>query len=258
MTLLPAGASHHTDAPAYPDLDAKRVVVTGASLGVGERLVRAFAANGSRLVLQLDQDRNGLLAFAGELAADSKGLRVFECTFSAEDGIERFAKAAIGAFGGIDVLVNNLGPFPQDLSSARSEADFAGVVAASLRTAEVVTRAVVRRLELTRGPAVIVNVLSLDGEGLAARQALYAMARTTLETLTRADAEEWGELGLRVNSIVVSAEGARDPFADAAELAAPVAGDGLVDEVAAAVLSLASARSRWMNGMTLTVTGMPG
>jgi NAD(P)-dependent dehydrogenase (short-subunit alcohol dehydrogenase family) len=163
----------------------------------------------------------------------------------------RFARTALGAFGGIDVLVNNLGPFPQEMADIRSETELASAVAASLRTAEVVSRTLARHCDLLPGAVAIINVLSLPLSGRApASRALYAMARTTLETMTRADAEEWGELGLRVNSVVVS-EGSAD---EADDEPAPA----LADEVVAAVLSLASSRLRWMNGMTLTVTGMPG
>jgi 3-oxoacyl-[acyl-carrier protein] reductase len=257
MEVQPAGAEPRFFPPAHPDLEMKRVVVTGASLGVGAQIVRAFAANRARLVLQLDRDRNGLLALAHEIGGSARGLRVFEGAFRAEDGIVRFVRMALGAFGGIDVLVNNLGPFPEDLAGIRSETELASAVAVSLRTAEVVSRALARHSDLLPGSVAIINVLSLPQTGWTpAGHALYAMARTTLETMTRADAKEWGDIGLRVNSVVVSPEGDDEAFADGDDAEDEVV--PLADEVVAAVLSLASSRSRWMNGLTLTVTGMPG
>jgi NAD(P)-dependent dehydrogenase (short-subunit alcohol dehydrogenase family) len=179
-------------------LDGRRIVVTGASSGLGAHAVRLLAQRGAHVVAagrRLDR----LEALAAELA-DAPG-RVVPCRADvtlAEDA-EALAAAAIGALGGIDVLVNNAGSEVQGPIDRLSLADFEGMFRANAVSVFLCLRAALPALRESRG--MVVNL----GSTVVARPPRgrfgYVASKGAVEAMTRAIAVDLGRDGIRVNCI---------------------------------------------------------
>ena len=92
--------------PAYPELAGKRVLVTGLTSTCGVDVVRAFAEHKGRLVLQSAEDSTAMQTVAEIAAREALEIKAYGAVRCETDDIVRFAKAAMQAYGGLDVIVN--------------------------------------------------------------------------------------------------------------------------------------------------------
>ncbi|MGH3013743.1 MAG: SDR family NAD(P)-dependent oxidoreductase [Gaiellaceae bacterium] len=237
-------------------LDGRRALVTGATGGLGRAVALAFEREGARLAL-LGRDQERLEALRAELGEETT-------TLPADVGswgeVERAVGAVAGALGGLDAVVNAaaidtswkpVGELPVQ------EWDLA--IAVNLSGTFYVCRAALPHLE--QGSS-IVNFTSVAGVRAWAEDAAYNASKAGVELLTRTIAVEYGPRGVRANCVApgVIDAGMTDLVVDAGErreLVAkhPLGRLGLAEEVAEAVVWLASDRSSFTTGATLTVDG---
>ncbi|GAA0526069.1 SDR family NAD(P)-dependent oxidoreductase [Paractinoplanes ferrugineus] len=238
------------------EFKGRRVLVTGATGGVGRATVLAFAGAGADVVAAYHRNK----AAADDLVSAAAGLpgRVepVQADITDEEAVQRLADACGRLLGGLDVLVNNAGV---DGSSAIAELDrdeWRRVVDLNLTGSFLVTRAV---FGLLAEGAAVVNV----GASVALRgrpeSAHYTASKSALIGLTRTLAKEAGRRGIRVNlidpGVIDTGDGPPPPVRE--RLKAMTALGRLAEpaDVTGAVLFLASDLSRFVTGATLTVDG---
>ena len=180
-------------------LEHKRVLITGASRGIGFGIARAFAAQGADLVLNA-RDQGRLDEAARELR-DTTGVNVDVATCDVTDaaGVEQMVAAAFDAKT-VDVLVNNAGVYkPQPFVDYTME-DFRDVFDVNVFAVIHLTQLVVRKM-LAKRSGNIVNVASTAGKWGSRNQSAYNMSKHALVGMTRCLALEMAPYEIRVNAL---------------------------------------------------------
>ena len=238
------------------DLTGRVALVTGASGGIGAAIARALHRQGAAVVLSGTRV-SALEALAGEL-----GERAHVCAADlreagAADGLVAAAEAAAGPVG---ILVNNAG-FTKDMLALRmKDEDWASVLDVDLGAPFRLCRAALRGM-LKRRAGRIVQISSVVGHTGNPGQANYAAAKAGLAGMSRALAQEVGSRGITVNLVAPGfVETAMTAgLADAQKMrlveAIPLGRMGRPEDVAAAVVYLASDEAGWVTGTTVHVNG---
>jgi 3-oxoacyl-[acyl-carrier protein] reductase len=237
-------------------LDGKTALVTGASGGIGAGIARALHAQGARLVLSGTR-LDALEALAGEL-----GERAHVCPadLRAASAASALVEAAEAAGGPLAILVNNAG-FTRDMLALRmKDEDWDAVLdvdlAAPFRLARAALKGMVRRRA-----GRIIQISSVVGATGNAGQANYAAAKAGLVGMTKALAQEVGGRGITVNAVApgfiqtAMTEALGDAVRARLLESIPVGRMGRPEDVAAAVVYLASDEAGWVTGSTLHVNG---
>ncbi|MBL7223415.1 MAG: 3-oxoacyl-ACP reductase FabG [Candidatus Brocadiae bacterium] len=245
--------------------DGKAAIVTGSSSGIGKATALRLAAQGAAVCVVANHNVEGAEATVREIA-DGGGRAVFvHADVSQADDGTRIVADTLGAFGRVDVLVNNAGITRGAPLDQLDEALWDLVLGTNLKSAYLMSRAAVPDM-LSRGWGAVVNISSVHAEQTYPRYAVYAASKAGLGGLTRGLALEFGSRGIRFNCILpgtidISIHSRRNAPVDRSAWQ-PRASDtqvmkrcGSPDEIAAAVCFLASDESSFVNGATLAVDG---
>jgi len=246
-------------------LSGKVALVTGGASGIGRATALLFAREGARVAIA------DLNAQAGEGVASeitqSGGRAIFEpADVTRATDCRRLAERAIREFGRIDILFNNAGIIRRATVLDVSEEDWDRVMAVNVKSIYLLSREVIPHMQKQDGGSII-NTASGWGLAGGARAAVYCASKGAVVLLTKAMAIDHGPQKIRVNCIcpgdtdtgMLRAEAqqlgeATDRFlADAAER--PLGRVGSPDEIAQAVLYLASDASSFVTGTALVVDG---
>ena len=232
------------------------VLITGAASGIGKTLAERFAASGARLVLV---DRSDALH---ELAAALPG-EVMAAVHDVADEAAVIASVAEAYqhFGGIDVLVNNAGIGPLDAAETMTSELWDQTQAVNLRGVFLFCREVGKAM-LERGAGRIVNLASQAASvGLDGHLA-YCTSKAGVLGLTRTLALEWGPRGVTVNAVsptVVETELGRYGWGgekgERMKALIPTRRFAQPEEIAAAIMYLASREAAMVNGADLRIDG---
>jgi NAD(P)-dependent dehydrogenase (short-subunit alcohol dehydrogenase family) len=239
-------------------LDGKVALVTGAGRGIGRAVALALAAAGAELVLN-SRTPAELDALAGEIIAAGGRARAlpFDVTDSAA------ARAAIAGLPRLDILINNAGMNRPQPFLEVDEATLDRMIALNVKAAFVVAQAAARPM-VAAGTGVIVNMSSQMGHvGSERSRTAYVMTKHAVEGLTKAMAVELAPKGVRVVSIAPTfvATPLTKPFLDDPETRKwitdriPLGRVGTVEEVANAVVFLASPAAALVTGSSLLADG---
>ena len=249
--------------PAAGQLLAGKVaVVTGAAQGIGLAIADTFLAHGASVTV-VDLDGTKVEAVVKERVDAGLPVTGVQCDVTSEEDVERVVRTTLETFGKVDVLVNNAGITKDRYMAKMSLADFESVVDVSLKGAWLGTRAVSGLFREQKGGAII-NMSSLSGKIGNPGQTNYSAAKAGLVGLTKAAAKELGPSGVRVNVVqpgLVSTEmtlSMKPEIFAAKEAEVPMGRAGQPEEVAKAVLFLASDLASYVNGAVLEVTGGRG
>ena len=178
-------------------LAGKTAVVTGASKGIGLAVVRALLAEGACVVAGARSGSAELSELAGSAA-----VRPVLVDLSAPEGPAELVAQAVAAFGGVDVLVNNVGALTPRLDGFLSitDADWERTFTINLMAAVRTTRAALPYL-LERAPSTIVTVSSVNAFLPDPAVLDYSAAKGALANLSKSLSKEFGPRGVRVNTV---------------------------------------------------------
>ena len=241
-------------------LDGQVAAITGAASGIGLATARLFAAAGARVAV-LDRDGPAAQAAAEAIGAGARACMLDVADEAAVDAV--FARLAAEE-GRVDVLVNNAGMTLRHPTVELSLADWQRVVDVNMTGVFLCARAAARPM-LARGAGAIVNTASIMGlsGGALYPNLSYHATKGAVVNMTRALAIEWARAGIRVNAVAPT--WVRTPFIDPLlarpdlvseiERITPMGRLAEAEEVAAAILFLASPAAGMVTGHTLPVDG---
>jgi 3-oxoacyl-[acyl-carrier protein] reductase len=240
--------------PADLDLTGKVAIVTGASRGIGAAIARRLAEQGATVIAAARSMSGDTFADLGDRIVPMAG-SLEESGFSKE-----LVRAAFSRFKRLDVLVNNAGIMRPGVMGATAEADIEQVLRLNLESSLLLTEAAVR-LMVRGGAGSIINMSSIIGRVGAPGQFAYAASKAGLIGATLAAAKELAPKGVRVNAIAPGfiATEMTDALSEEARMEAishiGMARPGTPEDVADAVLFLASDLSRYVTGQVIGVDG---
>jgi 3-oxoacyl-[acyl-carrier protein] reductase len=249
-------------APGQGLLGGRVAIVTGAAQGIGLAIADTFLAHGAS-VMVVDVDEAKVEAVVKERIDAGSRAAGRRCDVTSEEDQVALVAATLEAFGRIDILVNNAGITRDRYLTKMSVADFESVLDVSLKGAWLGTRAVAPLFREQRS-GTIINMSSLSGKIGNPGQTNYSAAKAGLIGLTKASAKELGPSGVRVNAVqpgLVRTEMTltmKPEIFAAKEAEVPLGRAGEPEEVASAVLFLASPLASYVNGAVLEVTGGRG
>ena len=238
------------------DLGGKTALVTGASGGIGGAIARALHGQGA--VVALSGTRvDPLEALAGELG---ERVHVLPCDLSDAEAVEALPKRAAEAMGGLEILVNNAGVTKDQLMMRMSDDDWNRVIEVNLTSVMRLSRGVLRGMMKARAGR-IVNISSVVGVTGNPGQANYVASKAGVIGMSKALAAEVASRGITVNCVApgfiesAMTEALNDDQKGRILAQIPAGRMGSGDEVASAVVWLASAEASYVTGQTIHVNG---
>ncbi|HYN87125.1 MAG TPA: SDR family oxidoreductase [Ardenticatenaceae bacterium] len=236
--------------------EGRVAVVTGSTKRLGLAIARRLAHEGYLLVLNYREDTAAAAAAIAELRPRHPELVAIQADVSTPAGIERLIRESQHVLGGIDLWVNNVGPFVPKPLAETSDEEWCGMVDGNLASVFYSMNRVVPLMR-AQGGGVIINIGSLNAEVPrgAPNTAAYNALKTAVVVLTRSVARSEGQYGIRANVVnpgMVDTAGV-DPERIVAQT--PLRRLIQPDEVAAAVAWLASDEARAISGEVINVSG---
>jgi len=243
------------------DLSGKVALVNGASRGIGEAIARGLAACGAQLVLS-SRRQDSVQQVADSIVAAGGKAVAMACHAGRLDDIEKLFTDIESEFGRLDILVNNAATNPYYGPAAQLPAEaFDKTVDVNLKGPYFMMSRAVPLMASTGGGSII-NVASIVALVSMPGQAVYAMTKAGLVSLTKSYAKEYGQSGIRVNAIlpgVVETKFAsalvEDPRMQKWIARLPVPRAGQPEDMVAGVLFLASDNAAYTTGTTLVMDG---
>lgn len=242
--------------------DGKAVLVTGASSGIGAATARRFGAEGARVMVSgLDED--GTASIAREIGAAGGEAHHIHGDLSNRGFCRRLFDDTLARLGRLDVLVNNAGLSRRGIAEETSDENWDLTLAVNLGAVFFLSRAAVPVMR-RQGGGVIVNTASELGIVATTKALAYCASKAGVLQLTRAMALDHAREGIRINAVCpgpVDTELLRDFGDDPASAlrdsidATPMGRLGTPDEIAAAILFLASDDASFMTGAAMVVDG---
>ena len=238
------------------DLTGKVALVTGASGGIGGEIAKAL--HGAGATVGLSGTREAPLQ---ELAAElGERAHVLPCNLSDAEAVDNLPKAAIAAMGGLDILVNNAGITRDQIFMRMSDEDWQSVIDINLTATMRLCRGVMRPMMKSRWGR-IVNISSIVGATGNPGQVNYAAAKAGMVGMTKSIAYEVASRGITANCVApgfiatAMTEKLNDDQKAKIDAQIPAGRMGTPEEIAAAVLYLASPEAGYVTGSTLHVNG---
>jgi NAD(P)-dependent dehydrogenase (short-subunit alcohol dehydrogenase family) len=236
------------------DLEDQRALVTGATSGIGRAAALKLAQAGAEVIVVGRDERRGA-GTAGAIEAEGGRATFIAADLTDPDSIARLVERA----GDVDVLVNNAGIFSFAPTHEIDAGAFDAMFAINVRAPFFLTAAIAPRMA-ARGSGSIVNVGTMAAHfGLPGASA-YGASKAAIVSLTQTWAAEYGPQGVRVNAVSAGptrTEGTAGMGEDLGELAltTPLGRSASPEEIAEAIVFLASPRSSYVSGAVLAADG---
>jgi 3-oxoacyl-[acyl-carrier protein] reductase len=240
-------------------LDNQAAIVTGASRGIGRAIAIELARQGATVIGTATSEAG---AQAITAAFEDAGLKGRGAVLNVNDAAaaEALIDATVKEFGGLAVLVNNAGITQDNLAMRMKDDEWDSVIDTNLKSVFRLSRAVLRPMMKARTGRII-NITSVVGSSGNPGQANYAAAKAGVAGLTRALAREIGSRGITVNCVApgfIDTDMTKDLPAEqqaALKQQIPLGRLGSPEDIAHAVVFLASPQAAYITGTTLHVNG---
>ena len=238
------------------DLTGKNALITGASGGIGAEIARALYEAGASV--GLSGTRVGQLQALVECLGE--GAHVLPCNLSDPEAVVALPKQAAEAMGSVDILVNNAGITRDNLFMRMSDEDWQCVIDVNMTATMKLCKGVIRSMMKARWGR-IVNVSSVVAATGNPGQANYAASKAGMIGFSKALAHEVATRGITVNAVspgfitTAMTEKLTEEQKNGLLLKVPTGRMGNPQEIAAAVLYLASPEAGYVTGSTLHVNG---
>lgn len=241
------------------------VVVTGAAVGIGQAALMAFAREGARVVL-VDRDRERGQALVNDLQRDGYEALAVGADVSNENDVQAMIRQVVDRWDRLDVLVNNAGVYMQGDVTQTSLEDWERILRINVTGAFLCSK-YAAPVMIAQKRGVIVNVASEAGLVGIQGQVAYNVSKGAMIALTRSCAVDLAEHGIRVNSVCpgttatplveAAVNRADDPAAARRHLEQirPANRLGTPEEIASAILYLASDEAAYATGAILSIDG---
>jgi len=243
-------------------VEGKITVVSGGTSGIGEECVRLFAKRGARVVFTGTSEKKAA-AVLDSLRKDglAKDVRFCRADISREADVRALVEFVKATFGECEVLCNNAGIFVGGAAHETSVEDWNRLFAVNVIGTYLCCKYFVPGM-LKNGKGAIVNTSSISGLLGEYNMAAYCATKGAINSLTRAMALDYADSGIRVNAVCPGAtrtpmfmSGTSPELMKRFEQIFPPRRIGLPEEVAEAVVFLASDEARFINGVLLPVDG---
>jgi len=246
------------------ELVGKVVIVTGATSGIGRAALGRFVEEGAS-VLAVGRDERVLAEIAVSVSQDGGLCEAFIADVTEPKAAQQIVAAAVERLGGIDVLVNAAGIIATGTVENTSDEAWEQMMAINLTAPFRLMRAAAPHLAERRGA--IVNVSSVTGLRSFPGVLAYCVSKSGVDQLTRCAALELAPKQVRVNAVnpgvVITnlhrrsgmGEAQYATFLERARETHPLGRPGTPEDIAEAILYLASSRSSWMTGETIALDG---
>ena len=243
-------------------LKGKGVIVTGASKGIGRAIAHAFAAEGANIAI-CARGAEALDKTRAEIAALGVKVHAASCDVGNAEALNAFLEGAHAALGRVDVLINN----PSGFGVTDNEEGWAASLAVDVMAPVRATWKVVPWL-VAQGGGAVIHISSISGlEASLPGVAAYAAVKAALISHSKSMAMELAPKGIRVNCVAPGSIDFPDGFWDGVRKDNQAFYDGVVstipfgrmgkpEEIANAVVFLASAKASWISGVMLPVDGV--
>ena len=248
-------------------LGDKIAIVTGSSRGLGLASARALVAEGCRVcICARGEERLAEAALEVEAVAKKPGLvTAVQADVSTEAGVQLLIERTVETFGGLDILVNNVGKAAGTDILATTDAEWQAALDDTLFPAIRASRAAIPHIK-ARGGGVILMIASIWGRESGGRMTYNAVKAAEI-SLAKAMAQQLAPINIRVNSVAPGSilfpggswhkRQQSDPqfIADMIKRDLPFGRLGRADEVGNVVAFLASSKASWVSGASVTVDG---
>jgi 3-oxoacyl-[acyl-carrier protein] reductase len=251
-----------TEAPKHViqvDLTNQVAIVTGASQGIGRAIAVTLARSGAKVAC-VARNAEKLAETVAAVEAAGGTAAAFSCDVTSGDSVQKVVDEVAERWGKIHILVNNAGITRDTLIPRMSDDDWDSVINTNLRGTFLFTRAVTRPMMQARYGRII-NISSVSGIMGNPGQANYAASKAGVIGMTRVVAKELAGRKVTVNAVAPGfietemTEALGPVVLEEVKKRVPAKRLGHVDDIAGAVLFLASASASYVTGQVLTVDG---
>ncbi len=244
------------------DLDGKIALVTGASRGIGESIARTLAAYGAHVIVS-SRKIEGCQAVADAIRADGGSAEAYPCHIGDPEQIAAIWQHIDETHGRIDILVNNAATNPHFGPVAETPPSmFDKTVDVNIRGYFFMSAEGVKRM-IKSGGGSIINTASVNGINPGLMQGIYSITKAAVISMTKTFAKEYGAQGVRVNALLpgltetkfAGALFSNPQLVERYIQNIPLRRHAQPDEMAGAVLYLASDAASYTTGSCITVDG---
>ena len=237
------------------DLENKNIIVTGASGGIGNSIVEKLNECGANVLASGTR-----LEKLEELKNKFNNIKILKFDISQSDKIEEFIDNAANELGGLDCIVNNAGITQDNLAIRMSIDEWKKVIDINLTSTFLLSKFAIKKM-LKNKKGKIINITSVVGHTGNLGQANYTASKAGLVAMSKSLAIEYAKNNINVNSIspgfikTAMTDKIDEKFKEVIVSKIPSARLGEPEDIANAVLFLASDNSNYINGETLHVNG---
>ncbi|OCT15235.1 short-chain dehydrogenase [Paenibacillus pectinilyticus] len=245
-------------------LAGKTAIVTGGGSGIGEAIVRLFAAQGANVMIA-DWDEQGAVRITNDLTSSGHRVAAWKTDVSKSSDVQTLIQETVERFGSLDVLVNNAAVILPKFLEDVEEEEWDRLHNINLKSVFLTIKYALPLLKESRGA--VVNMASLNGLIGQKMNPVYAASKGGVIAFTKALAIDYAPVGVRVNCICPAGvatpllqqwiQDQADPVATIQALndMHPIGRPATSEEIAQAALYLASSQSGFVTGVALPVDG---
>ena len=238
------------------DLKDKKIIVTGASGGIGNAIIKKLSEVGANILASGTK-----IEKLEELKKNFKNIKILRCDMSESSKIEEFIENATNELGGsLDCIINNAGIAQDNLAIRMSLEEWQKVINVNLTSTFLMSKFAIKKM-LKNKAGKIVNITSVVGHTGNLGQVNYTASKAGIIAMSKSLAIEYAKKNININCIspgfikTAMTDKIEDKFKEAIISKIPSSRLGEPDDIANAVLFLSSNQSNYINGETLHVNG---